>query len=119
MDEIILGTELKLNVEIIAPGNSEEAVRDFEIQFIGGGSKKNTKTFSRKDGVLSDGLFHVEGMNFVVALSTTDLGVGKIVCRIIVHLEDGFFSDDLRTEIVDIDTGITVIKGLAQWLVLM
>lgn len=113
MDGIILGTELKLRVDIETPTDEMDKVGDIEIQFIGG-NKKSVKSFTRKEEVCSPGLTAVEGepLSFICALSTKDVGVGKIICRTTVNLEDGYFTDDnIRTEIVENDTGIIVVKG--------
>ena len=111
MSEVIIGTELKLQVDIDAPLAEGEHINNFEIQIIGGGIKKQVKTFACVNGALPEGVVYLEGTSFLVVFNTNEIGLGKVTCRVVVHLPDGHFLDDMRTEIVEVDTGIEVIKG--------
>lgn len=107
MSRVIIGTELKLNINIQPIDGLTMTDYDFEVQLVSGIITNKSKTY-RKDELVKNG----DDNNYILPFNTQDVGVGKIVCRIIAHLPDGAFSDRKRTEIVEIDTGIEVVKGI-------
>ena len=106
MNKVIIGTELKLNINIQPIDGLTMTDYDFEVMLISGIIAAKSKTYSKNELVKDD------DNNYILPFNTQDVGLGKIVCRIIAHLPDGAFSDRKRTEIVDIDTGIEVVKGI-------
>ena len=112
MSKVIIGTELKLNVNVAPIDNVSMASYDFDVILRGG---KNSITLSKKKDTLSEGLTQGVGNdNYIVAFNTKDLGLGKIVCRVVAYIKDGDFNfqDYKRTEITEVNTGIEVVKTL-------
>ena len=113
MRKVIIGTELKLNINVEPIDGKSMADYDFDIILRGG---KQSITLSKKGEVLSAGLKQVDGNNYIVAFDTQDLGLGRIICRVIAHIDDGDFDfqnhDNKRTEITEVNTGIEVVKSL-------
>lgn len=115
MAKVIIGTELKLNVNVAEIDGKNMADYDFDVHIIGGsGSRKKVLTFSKKGGELSKGLQEGDdSANYIVAFSTKELGVGKVVCRVVAYIPDGAFAfdDRKRTEIAEVNTGIELVNG--------
>ena len=111
MSKVIIGTELKLNVNVAPIDNVSMASYDFDVILRGG---KNSITLSKKGETLSDGLIKDDDDNYIVAFNTQALGLGKIVCRVVAYIKDGDFNfqDHKRTEITEVNTGIEVVKTL-------
>lgn len=106
MSKVIIGTELKLNVNIAPIGDLTMEDYNFEIKLICGSLKKTSKTFKKSE------LIKQNSSNYLVAFNTSDLGVGKVTCAVIAYLPDSDFEGNERTEIVEIDTGIEIVKGV-------
>ena len=114
MAKVIIGTELKLNVNVAEIDGKNMADYDFDVKIIGGsGSKKKVITFSKEGTTLSDGLAQGDdSANYIVAFDTAQLGIGKVICRVEAHIPDGAFKGDRRrTEIAEVNTGIEVVNG--------
>lgn len=110
MSKVIIGTELKLNVNVKPIDDKTMDEYDFEVQLRGG---KQTISLKKEGDTLSQGLSKGDDpSNYIVAFDTQDLGLGKVVCRVIAYLPDGAFKDRKRTEIAEINTGIEVVKTL-------
>ena len=111
MSKVIIGTELKLNVNVKPIDGYSMAGYDFDVILRGG---KNSITLSKKGETLSDGLIKDDDDNYIVAFNTQALGLGKIVCRVVAYIKDGDFNfqDHKRTEITEVNTGIEVVKTL-------
>lgn len=116
MSKVIIGTELKLNVNIQPIDGQTMDDYDFEVQIKGG---RNSISFIKRgvgaDTTLTNGLKKGDdSSNYIVAFNTQDLGVGRVVCRVIAHLYDNAFDfeNHKRTEITEINTGIEVVKSL-------
>ena len=86
MGDTIIGTQLKLNINI-------EAINGIHMSNL---------EFSCK--------FYVDIDNAITILDTTDIGIGRVRARVTAQIPDTDFSNKLRTEIIDIDTGIVVNK---------
>ena len=114
MAKVIIGTELKLNVNVAEIDGKNMADYDFDVKIIGGsGSKKKVITFTKQGETLSDGLAQGDdSANYIVAFDTTQLGIGKVICRVEARIPDGAFKGDRkRTEIAEVNTGIEVVNG--------
>lgn len=110
MSKVILGTELKLNVNIQPIGGYTMDDYNFDIQLKGG---KGAVSFNKKGDTLSDGLSKGDDSdNYIVAFDTTELGVGRVNLRVTAYIPDGAFPDRKRTEISESYTGIDVVKYL-------
>lgn len=104
---VYLGTELKLKVNIEPMDGYHMDAYDFEVEAFC--NDKSVATASKKDGVLTNLVRHDED-NYLALIDTSIIGVGKLKCRVVAYLKDTDFSDGLRTEVVVMDTGITIVK---------
>ena len=112
MSKVIIGTELKLNVNIQPIDGITMASYDFDVIRKGG---KQSVTLSKKGDTLTDGLRQGDDENnYIVAFNTEDLGLGRVVCRVVAYIPDGDFNlqDRKITEITEVNTGIEVVKSL-------
>ena len=106
MSKVISGTQLKLNVNIEPIDGLTMTDYDFKVQLISGVIAPQVKEFSKNQLIKED------DNNYVVPFNTADVGLGKIICRVEAYLPDSDFEDDRRLEIIEIDTGIEVVKGI-------
>lgn len=102
--KIFLGTELKLNINIEPIG--ELTMDDYDWSVEAYCSTRNTVVIKKKDAIRMD------SDNYVILVDSAIIGSGDIKCRITAYIPDGDFHDGLRTEIVGIDTGITIVKSI-------
>ena len=113
---IIIGTELKLNVNVEplhgAGISTSMSDYDFDIILSSGSINKKSIVFSKKNDTLSSGMRKVDDNNYLVAFDTTELALGKIMVRIKAYIPDGDFKDGKRTEMDDVDTGIELVNSL-------
>lgn len=99
-----IGTELKLNINIEPIGDITMDDYDFEVQVYC--SIKRVVIIQKKDAV------RVDSNNYIVLVDTTETGAGELKCKVTAHIPDADFSDGLRTEVVGINTGITIVKQI-------
>lgn len=102
MANIIIGTDLKNLVKIDRIGDYEMKDMDFTIDVIGTKSLSFTKEQCVPENNGTDG--------YKVCYNTADLGLGKVKIRVYAHIVDGDFKAGKRTEIVDLDPKINIIK---------
>lgn len=102
MANIIIGTDLKNLVKIDSIGDYEMKDMDFSIDVIGTESISFKKEQCIPENNGTDG--------YKVCYNTADLGLGKVKIRVYVHLVDSDFEDGKRTEIIDLDPKINIIK---------
>jgi hypothetical protein len=57
-------------------------------------------------------MIRVDSNNYIVLVDTNEVGAGDLKCKVTAYIPDGDFPDELRTEVVNIDTGINIIKSL-------
>ena len=103
-------TELKLKVGIEPMGGLHMSQYDFEIEAYC--NKKSVATSSKKGDVLTN-LVAIDGddNSYIALIDTSVIGVGKLKCRVVAYIPDTDFTDDgVRTEVVVMDTGITIVK---------
>ena len=48
--------------------------------------------------------------NYVALVDSSKLGTGTIRCRVTAHIPDADFDDGIRTEIEEVNTGITIVR---------
>lgn len=104
MDKVFLGTELKLNVNIESMGDVTMDNYDFVVTVYCSTSK--AIIIPKADAI------RVDESNYIVRIDTTTIGAGKLKCKVEAELPDGDFPDQLRTEVMIIDTGIEIVKAL-------
>lgn len=106
MSKVFLGTELKLNIHIEPIDGVTMDDFPFEVELVGGLFKNKTLTITKEEAK------RVDSDNYLVCFDTQEVGVGKLKCRVKAFIPDGDFSDRERTEVVELDTGIEIIKVL-------
>jgi hypothetical protein len=107
---VYLGTELKLKVGIEPMGDLHMSQYDFEIEAYC--TDKSVVKASKKEDALTN-LVAIDGDddNYIALIDTSKIGVGKLKCRVVAYIPDTDFTDDgVRTEVVVMDTGITIVK---------
>lgn len=98
-----IGTEIKLNISIDPIDGVTMDDYDFTIEAYC--SAKRVMTIKKEDAL------RVDSSNYIILLDTTILGAGNLKCKITAHIPDDDFSDALRTEVVVVDTGVTIMKS--------
>lgn len=101
-ENIYLGTELKLNVNIDPIGSVSMSEYDFTIE-VYCSPKKNI-------AVTKEQAIKINEHNYVVLVDTNIVGAGDLKCKITAHIPDSDFSDGIRTEVAFIDTKIKIVK---------
>lgn len=103
-DDVFIGTELKMNVNIAPINGVSMDDYDFEVETYC--SPKKSIITKKSEAI------RVDGNNYVVLVDTSTVGAGDLKCKVTAYLPDADFSDMLRTEVVSIDTGINIIKSI-------
>lgn len=106
MAKVFLGTELKLNINIDPMDGISMSEYNFDIELICGSFKKQSIIIKKENAK------QVDNNNYIVCFDTTDLGVGRLLCKVTAYIPDGDFRDGKRTEITEINTGIEIVKSL-------
>lgn len=96
----VLGTELKINVNVKPIGNIHLSGCDFTCTFFVSSAKTVVKNKSD--------MIKVDDDNYIALINSEDLGVGTIKMTIKVLVPDPAFEDNYRTEIETVTTGITI-----------
>lgn len=102
MGETIVGTQLKLNVNIEAINGVHMSDYDFSCKFYT--DIDNPVTIDKSQMIWKD------NDNYLALLDTNAIGIGRIRARVTAKIPDTDFNSQLRTEIIDIDTGIVISK---------
>ena len=103
-NDVVIGTELKLNLNIPPTGGVSASKYNFELDFYCTPSKVKK---IQKEEVIS-----VDDDNFIVCLNTKDVGKGLLKCKVTAHVPDEDFADGIRTEIIIVQTNINIIKDV-------
>lgn len=101
---IFLGTELKLNVNIEPMG--EFTMEDYDFSVDIWTSMKRILNIPKSECI------KIDKDNYVILVDTSLLGAGDIKAKVIANIPDFDFPDTVRTEVVALDLGITVLKML-------
>ena len=107
-ERVVVGTEIKLKIDIKAPGNLSMSEYDFEViaycspRKLVTISKKEMESQNGKGGQLDDGSYYV-------CIDTSEVGIGNLKIKVKAYLEDGAFADALRTEVTVINTNILIV----------
>ena len=114
-DKVCLGTELKINIHIDPIDSAHMNGYDFDVDFYC--SPKKSLTIRKAPGKEYDTpslYLKVENSedDYLCFVDTKDLGHGKLKCKVTAYVEDEHFPDGIRTEVVEIDTGIEIVRGL-------
>lgn len=98
----VLGTELKINVNVKPIGNTHLSGCDFICTFF----VNSNKTVVKK----KEDMIKMDDDNYIALINSEDLGAGTIKMTIKVLVPDSAFEDNYRTEIETVSTGITIKK---------
>lgn len=99
-----IGTELKLNINIEPMGDVTMDDYDFEVEVYC--SIKRVLTIKKEDAI------RIDENNYVILVDTALTGAGDLKCKVTAYIPDGDFGDALRTEVIGLNTGITIIKQI-------
>lgn len=97
-----IGTELKINLHCEPLDGLHMADYDFRADFY--------IYANRVETVRKDGMIQADPDNYVALVDTAKLGTGEVWVRLTAEIPDNDFPDGLRTEVVNMSTGITVKK---------
>lgn len=103
---VFLGSDLKLKVSVT---DAEKPMNEYNYTIELWSNQSKKVTYSKDDInhiILIDG----EDNYCIVVLNTEDVGVGRLKCKVTIFVDDEDFPDDIRTEIVVLDTKINIIK---------
>lgn len=104
MGQIILGTEIKLNIHIEPIDGLTMDDYDFQCDVFTSPSRRTT--ISKQDAK------RVDENNYIIMINTRSIGVGNLKCEVSAQIPDGDFDDALRTEIALFNTGIVIAKSM-------
>lgn len=104
-NKVFVGSELKLNLHIDPIGDKHMQDYDFKVEIYCQPSKVVTLV---KDEL---GTKRTESKDdYLLMVDTTQLGPGKVKLKVTAEVPDlDFVEDNTRTEVVIIDTGITIV----------
>lgn len=103
-NNIFIGTELKLNINIEPIRTVTMDSYDFEVEVYC--SPKKTIIVKKNDAI------RIDESNYVILIDTNVVGAGDLKCKVTAQIPDADFSDMIRTEVVAMDTGIKIIKAI-------
>lgn len=103
MEQVGIGTELKINVHIEPMGDLHMSDYNFTVRFY---------TRALKPVVVNkEDMIEIDRDNYIALVDTKTMTAGAIQMVIQAELPDADFEDDLRTEItMPISTGIILVK---------
>lgn len=101
-EEIIIGTEFKILVNMSPIGNLNLGNLDFKCSFYVLPNKSLE--------VLKSQMIKQDNDNYIALVDSKQIGLGNLKCKVTVNIPDSDFNDLLRTEVVIIDTNINIIK---------
>ena len=103
-NEICLGTEIKLNVHI----KPIDGVTMDDYSFVANIYCSPSKMIA----INKDEAIRIDESNYVCRIDTSNIGIGRLKCKIVAQISDGDFDDGIRTEISVIDTGIDIVRNV-------
>lgn len=99
---VFLGTELKLNIHIEPLDGLTMDNYDFNVDVY----VSQRKMVSAK----KEQCVRVDENNYIVLVDTTVIGAGDVTVKVVAQIPDSDFEDGLRTEVMQIQTGITIAR---------
>lgn len=104
IEDVFIGTELKLNVHIDRIENITMDDYDFSVDLYC--SPKNTINIPKSKAV------RIDSENYIVLLDTTLVGAGSLKAKITSYIPDDDFDDGYRTVVIMMNTNINIVKSL-------
>jgi hypothetical protein len=103
-EEYILGSDIKILVSADLPDDLTMQDVDFTVVICNGNLKNKEKTYQKADCILTaDG-------DYAVLVDSTELGVGRYLCRLTVLIPDTDYQTGYRKEVVKINPNV-IVKG--------
>lgn len=96
-----LGTELKLNLSIDPIGDAHMSTYDFIVEVFCNPIKSLMIKKSEANEVDAD--------NYILCINSNAIGKGKVKVKVTAYIPDEDFAEGLRTEVIVVDTGISII----------
>lgn len=104
-DNVIgLGSEIKLNLNIEPVGGYTMDDYSFVAEVYC--KAKNSVILPKEKAI------RIDSNNYLLPIDTQELGHGVIKVKVTAFIPDKDFADDVRTEVVFIETNIEIIKSL-------
>lgn len=97
-----LGTELKINVHLDRLDGYRMSDIDFTCDFY--------VYTNRRVTVAKEQMIKADDDDYVALVDSSKLGTGTIKCRVTTYIPDADFVDGIRTEIEEVNTGITIVR---------
>lgn len=104
MEELILGTEAKIELEIKPINNISADLFDWKVELYTNPKKRLV--------IAKDQCSPIEGTNrkYLVPFDTAKVGVGELTAEVVAEVPDPIFKDDeKRTEIVRMESLATIV----------
>lgn len=104
MQNVYIGTELKLNINI--EPISEMHMKDYDFKVEAYCIPNKITTITKQKAI------EVDEDNYIVLIDTKEVGLGNLKCKIIANIPDPDFldSDGTRSEVTVINTDIQIVK---------
>ena len=103
-NEVFLGTELKLNINIEPMESFTMDDYDWNVEVWT--STKRLMVISKEQAI------RIDNSNYVILIDTNELGAGDVKAKVTAYIPDFDFPDTTRTEVVGISLGIKVQKSM-------
>lgn len=103
MEDVIRGTEVKYNLNIQPVGGVSMSTFDFQVMAYALGT-------AQKNVIPKRDCTEVDNNNYVVPVDTSPLGLGQLILDVYAYIPDQDFSDNLRTEIIRLETEQNIIQ---------
>lgn len=103
-ENIYIGTELKLNVNIEPISGLSMDDYDWFVEVYC--STKRISKINKQESI------RIDENNYIVLVDTEELGAGLLKCKVTAYIPDYDFPDELRTEVTFVDMGVRIAKTL-------
>ena len=103
MTEIIRGTDLKFNLNILPMSGISMSSYDFQVVAYTKGSGQRVTIF--KDSCTKE-----DNDNYTLPVETSSLGLGELILDVYAFIPDTDFDDKIRTEISRLETEILIVQ---------
>ena len=103
MTDVIRGTDIKFNLNILPISGISMSSYDFSVVAYAKGTNQRIT-------IIKDSCAMEDDDNYIVPVDTTSLGLGELLLDVYAFIPDTDFDDGIRTEICRIETDITIIQ---------
>lgn len=99
-----IGTEMKLNISVDPLGEITMDDYDFEVEVFCIPQKKIE--------IIKEDSIRIDENNYIILVDSSKLGIGKVKVKFTAYIPDVDFDDGYRTEVLTINTGISIIRSV-------